>query len=401
MKRSVIYLAAVFMISTLLAGCGAEKKDEEKKTAKPVVVNPVSRIDFVRTISLTGTVKPIEDSVISAEVAGNIVSKEVELGDYVEKGAVLAKIDKETYVKTYEQVEAMLKVAQASLEQNQATQKQLKDDQETNERLFEKKVISKKVLDDINTKLAEVNALVKLSEAKVKEAEIARDLARINKEKASVRCPLEKALVAEVKFDLGNYVVPGQPLVRLVNIDEVWIEVGVGEKRINEVESRIEHSRSKSEDKKATATFTIPTIGDTEYVGVIEQVSPYADPVSGTFTLRLRYPNPTHELKGGMFAQVTLPINTKPNCIVVPKSALVTEGSRNYVFVVKDGKVTKNEVEAGVTQNEQVEIIRGLLGDETIVTDGVDVLVDGDLVQVMNLAESNMSSNEISKGNRE
>ncbi len=304
MKKITIYLAVSSAIAALLSGCGAEKDmEEKKKTAKPVVVSQVGMRDFIRTITLTGTVKPVEDSVISAEVSGKIVNKvleishntdkgdvlmhtdkkrykKIEIGDHVNKGDVLAQIDYENYEKAYRQVEEALKVAEANLEQNQATQKQLQDDQKTNQRLFDQNVISRKVMDDINTKLAEINALVKLYSARVEEAKIARDIAELNLYKTTIRCPLESALVAEVNFDLGEYVMPGTPIVRLVDIDEVWVEVGVGEKRINEVEERIEKARAESVDNKAYAGFTIPTIGNKQYKGIIEQVSPYADPTS-------------------------------------------------------------------------------------------------------------------------
>ncbi len=422
MKKLTIYLAVSSVAAALLSGCGAEKDiEEKKKTAKPVVVSQVGTRDFIRTITLTGTVKPVEDSVISAEVSGKIVDKvleishdtddsdvltytdkkrykKIEIGAQVNKGDVLAQIDYENYEKVYRQVEEALKVVEANLEQNRATQKQLQDDQKTNQRLFDQNVISKKALDDINTKLAEINALVKLSSARVEEAKIARDIAELSLYKTTIRCPLESALVAEVNFDLGEYVMPGTPIVRLIDIDEVWVEVGVGEKRINEVEERIEKARAESIDNKAYAGFTIPTLGNKQYKGIIEQVSPYADPASGAFTLRLRYENPSHELKGGMFAQVTLPINTRHDSIGVPRSAILTEGTRHYVFVVDKGEVSRMEVKTGVIQNEEIEIIRGLTGDETIVTDGVDVLSDGDPVRILKSpASDNGGGEEVEK----
>jgi HlyD family secretion protein len=380
MSMFLVIAAAIFA-----AGCKEKKDNNDKKTEpKTVTVAQAMRIDIVRTITLTGTVKPIEDSLISAEIAGAIMEKSVRLGDFVKKNDTLAMIDEETYKKVYNQAEAILTVAQASLEQSKATQKQLQEDQATNERLYQQNVIARKVLDDINTKLAEVNAMVKVSEAKVKEAEIARDVSKINLNKANVKCPLEKAYVADVSFEVGNYVVPGKPLVRLVNIEQVWIEIGVGEQQISEVERMIATSKEQDKDKKAYASFTVRTLANKKFIGSIEEISPYADPATGSFTLRMRCENATHELKGGMFAEVLLPTGTQPDSIVVPQSAVIRESNVSYVFVANSVKAKKVEVITGISQNEQIQIIQGLTGDETIVVDGADMLADGDVINPLN-----------------
>lgn len=372
------------MFAISITGCKPNVVENgTKKELKAIKTAVVSTEDIVRTITLSGTVKPVEDTIISAEIAGSIIAKPVNLGDLVTKNSVLAKIDEESYKKVYEQAEAILKVAQANLEQNKATQDQLQKDKETNERLFEQNVISKKILDDIATKLAEVNALVKLSEAKVKEAEIALDIARINRDKATVKCPLEKAFVADISFDIGNYVVPGKPLVRLVNIDKVWIEVGVGEKRIKELERNIIKLRNENKEKKAYVDFTIPSIGEKKYTGSIEEISPNADPATKSFTLRILYENSLYEIKSGMFALVNLPLNTREQRIVIPKSAVIMEGRTNYVYVIKENTAEKREVKTGITQNEKIEIIEGIQVNEIIAVDGADMLKDGDKVKMI------------------
>ena len=418
MKFAVVGLGALALIS----GCGREKKAEsEKKAARPVVVGYVRRSDVKRTLAVTGTVQPVEDSVISPEVVGRIAEvrvrlddgedtlsmlpsfspmdplraflladhlanrkfRKIRVGDYVKKGDILAFIDRQSYDTARRAAEAELKAARASLERFRATQKQLKEDLETAERLLAKKIGTQKDLDKIRTGLAEANALVEMNEAQVQRAKVALELAKLDLERTTVRCPLEKAWVAEVNFDVGEYVGPSVPIIRLVNIEEVFIEVGVGEKRIIEIENRVTIEREKSPDNRAWAEFIIPTLSkERTYKGAIEQISPYADPDSGTFKVRLRYRNVTGRLKGGMFAKVFLPINTRENSLVVPRSALVTEGSRHYVFVVTDGLAHRKRVTVGVIQNEEVEITRGLKGDEEIITDGVDFLEDGDSVVI-------------------
>jgi len=409
------FLVIAAVVSLAVAGAACAKPDKkaksDQKPPKPVRVGQVETGTIERYLTAPGSVVPVRDVWVSAEVGGRVVEKHATEGQrlYVEPDVPadeqtknrIASIDPADYERRLSQAQASLKVAQAGLTQNQATQKRLAAEIERNRPLHEQKIISDKVWDDLVTRKEETDAQVALYEARIEEATQTVAIATSDLAKATVRSPLDDALVAEVAFDKGEFVAVGQRLARVVDLDEMWVDVEVGESRIGQIRRGYD------------ATFRVPAYPDDEFTGSIETISPAGDPASRSFLVRLAVDNADHRLKAGMFAVVRIPVNTRHDVTVIPKSAVKQEGKFRYVFLVEPektmsyrlelatgsgklfrlvhvqkGKVVKRPVTLGFETGQSIEVLAGVGPGQQIVTAGVENLANGDTIAVLEKDES-------------
>jgi len=364
-------------------GCGKDAPDEtDKERAKPVQVGEVAVGAMARTLTAPGSVVAVRDVWISAEVGGRVLTKHATEGQrlYIEAGVLdeaqttnlIATINPADYERLVTQTEAALKSAQAALQQYTATQKRLADDITRKRPLHEQKIISDKVWDDLVTRKEETDALVALNTARVDEARAALDIARSNLAKTSVRSPLPDALVAEVAFDQGEYVTPGQRLARVVNLDEMWVDIQIGQSRLGDI------------TLGRNVSFTVATYPSETFAGTVKAISPAGDPASRSFLVRATVENKDHRLKGGMFAVVTVPINHREGVTIAPKSAVKQEGKFRYLFLVHKGRAVKQVVKLGLSSGDSVELTEGdIKPGDRIITVGVENLEDGDLIKII------------------
>jgi len=411
--KQFLVIAAVVSLAVAGAACGKpdKKAKADEKPPKPVRVGHVETGTIERHLTAPGSVVPVHDVWVSAEVGGRVVGKHATEGQrlYIEADVPadeqttnrIASIDPADYERRLNQAQASLKVAQAGLTQNQATQKRLANEIERKRPLHEQKIITDNAWDDLITRKEETDAQVALYEARIEEAAQTVAIAASDLAKATVRSPLDDALVAEVAFDKGQFVAVGQRLARVVNLDEMWVDVEIGESRIGEI--RRGHD----------ATFRVPAYPDDEFTGRIETISPAGDPASRSFLVRLAADNPDHRLKAGMFAVVRIPVNTRHDVTVVAKSAVKQEGKFRYVFLVepektmsyrlelaagsgklfrlvqeKRGKTVKRLVTLGFETGDFIEVLEGVEPGQEIVTAGVENLADGDVIAVLQDDES-------------
>jgi RND family efflux transporter MFP subunit len=382
-----IRVAAIALcLAVAAAGCSKDKdpNTSPEKPPKPVQVGTVGVGTITRVLTVPGSVMPVRDVWVSAEVGGRIIKKHVVEGQRVhvepnvaadqQTANLIATIDPGDYQRLVNQAQAALQVAEAGLKQSTATQKRLADDIERKRPLHDQKIISDNAWDDLVTNKEETDAQVALYKARIEEAKQALDIATSNLAKTDVRSPLDDGLVADVAFDEGQFVTAGQQLARVVNLDAMWLDMQVGESRLGEV----------SEGREVT--FTVPTYSGETFRGTISSISPAGDPASRSFLVRASVENTDHRLKAGMFAVATIPVNHREGVTVVPKSAVRQEGKFRYVFVVDGTKVARRLVTLGLESGDSVEVVEGIRPGVEIVTVGVETLNDGDRIKPIEAA---------------
>ena len=105
-------------------------------------------------------------------------------------------------------------------------------------------------------------------------------------------------------------------------------------------------------------------------------------------TVKIDLPNKDRRLKGGMFARVEVMVGTHRNAVQIPIDAVSRLEETQYVFVVREGKAQRVNVEIGARKENRVEIIKGLSGDEAVIVSGKDLVHDGTPVQTQALPKS-------------
>jgi HlyD family secretion protein len=212
------------------------------------------------------------------------------------------------------------------------------------------------------------NTDLQLARANVLQAEAVVYAARLQVKEATIKAPMD-GIVAESPLVVGAIVDTKTPVVTLVT-PKMEVAVKVEESRIADLKSG------------QPATIRVSAFPDQEFPGKVTRISPTADSADRTFEVRI-VPDATDErLKSGMFADVNLTTELRSNVLMVPKTAVMRDGDKRFVFTVADGQAERREVKVGLADGDKVEIVSGLVLGEQVVSAGQAGLKSGDLVKV-------------------
>lgn len=172
-------------------------------------------------------------------------------------------------------------------------------------------------------------------------------------------------------MDPGTVATPGQPILALQAMQDVWVSVPVPE----EVSPKIYMGQP--------ATVVLDALPGHTFHGRVSQINPSADPTSRQFTVRITIDNHERLLKPGMFARVTMVTDKVTGATVVPREAVRQGGTGATVMVVDDqGVVHQRSVEVGTSDSADIVITRGISPGEKVITMTAMRLRDGMRVRV-------------------
>ncbi|MGI6129989.1 MAG: efflux RND transporter periplasmic adaptor subunit, partial [bacterium] len=120
-----------------------------------------------------------------------------------------------------------------------------------------------------------------------------------------------------------------------------------------------------------------------EFIGKLSMVSPAADPRTRVFPLQVTLSNDDLLIKPGMFAEVELKTEAVSDVLVIPRSAIMQEGSRQVVYTVKEDKAYVQEISLGLVNDRIAEVTAGLDEGDLLVVKGQQYLRDGMPVSVV------------------
>jgi membrane fusion protein (multidrug efflux system) len=124
---------------------------------------------------------------------------------------------------------------------------------------------------------------------------------------------------------------------------------------------------------------------DRVFEGTVTRIVQALNRATRTMTVEIDLPNKERQLKGGMFARVEALVGMHPQAVQVPIDAVSRLEDLQYVYIVRDGKAQRVNVEIGLRDDNMVEITKGLDGDEQVIVSGKDLVHDGTPVQVQTL----------------
>lgn len=350
------------------------------------------------TLEFSGTIRPLEQAVLSTRVTGRITQLSLETGDRFRKGEVLARVDVMDMAAQTNQALSDVAQAEAEVARSQAILGQLESqkleaqaslrlaqvNQQRMAQLQAQGAVSQSQLDEANTKLDETKARVAQVEAGIRQsqASINRSQAAVNQARAGVTAasvsqsygtvvaPFDGVVVQKLAYE-GEIAAPGTALLKVENPDRLQLEISVPEENLRYVQVG-----QPVEVRVDAANQT--------YHATIQQIVPSADANSRSFLVKI----PLHyagKLISGMFGRLELPRGTQPG-ILIPNTALIRRGQLEGVYVLEssDSQPTAilRWVKTGKTQGTQVEIVSGLTEGDRIITSHLDQLNDGQVVQV-------------------
>ena len=323
----------------------AEKSTDTNNNTKGVVIDAliVKEAPFENNIVLAGSLLANESVQLSSEISGKITRLLFKEGQYVKKGQLLLTTNSQDL--------------QANLQSLQYTQKLNEQIEKRQKRLLESEAISKEDYDVAYTNL------------KTTEAEIANLKAQIAK--TQITAPFSGYIGLRYVSE-GSYISTATEIASLYNVDPIKLEFSVPSrftKYIKEGQEVVFRSESEDQDR----------------VAEIYALEPQIDPVTRTLKVRARAENNNRNLIPGQFVRVNLSLESNPDAILVPTTAIMPKANGHLVYVIKDGQAYANEVELGVRTATKVEIVQGLGANDTVAIAGVPQLKDGAAVQVKQL----------------
>ncbi len=356
MKRIVLSINLLAVL--LFSSCQEEANQSIKDTSKPVTVTTytISNQTSANQISVSGTVEAANTANLSTRNSGYVDRVLVSLGDEVQKGELLIKINNAD-------LSAKLAQSKASVAEAQASYQTAKKDYERYQSLFNKNSATQKELDDMqaNFKMAQA----RLNAAKEMQKEVQAQFSYTN-----IKAPFE-GVVTSKNIQEGDLANPGQVLIRLEGEKALQILAMVPEGQINSIQ------------KNKKASVTISSI-EQELKGEVIEMSPSAQNTGGQYLVKVRLLDPNENIKPGMFARVNFVSSEKPNAettnpnVLIPKAAIVRQGQLTGVYTIrKKNTAILRWLRLGKTYGDQVEVLSGLKPGETIIRQAEGKLYNG------------------------
>jgi membrane fusion protein, multidrug efflux system len=365
------YLAQIPGLSAYAPGApGAAPQQAAPQTPPPVVdVDTVRTAAIVETREAVGTVRAFESIVVTAKAPGTVQAITFEEGARVKAGDELLRLDADERRADIEQAVAEMRRAAAQRD-------------ETRVRL-ERATALRRTGAGTEAQVADLSAQLATLESAIASAGARRKAAEARLDDLTIRAPFAGRLGSRA-VSVGAYVSPGTRITTLDDLSRVRLDFSVPENIL----ATLKVGRTV---RALSAAF-----GERMFEGRVTLIDPRIDPVTRTAKLTAEFPNPDEALKPGMFLSVALEVTNKPNAVVVPEEAIVGEGLRHLLFVVKDDKtIDRRVVRIGQRQSTVVEILDGVKPGETIVVRGVQRVRPG-----MTVAPRPVTAGSLSSGDR-
>jgi HlyD family secretion protein len=329
----------------------------------------VYRTPLAEEITVVGNL--IGDATVSVvpRAAGRLQELSVRLGDRVNRGQRLAKIEDFEIVEQVKQAEAAQEVSLATIRQREADLQLAETNVERSRSLFERQLLPKQTLDDNEARYQAALAQLDLARAQNTQSKARLDELRINLANTVITSPVN-GFVAKRNVDPGAFVSQQTPVADVVDITRVRLVANVVEKDLKELESGND------------ARVEVDAFPGEKFSGRIARVSPVLDPATRTAPIEIEIPNPTFRLKPGMYARVGITTQTKKEALVLPSSAVVDLGGRRGIFQLQNDIAVFRTVQVGAEQGAVVEILSGLTEGDEVISTGAGALRDGDRVAV-------------------
>ncbi len=362
--------------AVVLVSCSENKRDEHReRPPAPVEVASVETgpIRALRTFS--GALEARSDFMVSPKIGGRLEAMLVDIGDPVERGAVVARLDDAEYQQALAQAEAELLVAKANHAEAQSALDIATRAIERTQTLSDRGVASAAELDAARSELLAREAGVEVQQAQIIRAEAAVEAARIRLGYAAVKALWadedKSRVVAERFVDEGQTVTANTPLLQIVDIDPLSGIFFVTEK---------EYGHLKIGQQVDVRTDAYP---DQVFTGEIERIAPVFQENSRQARVEIAVPNSDQRLKPGMFIRANVEVRRVEQATIVPAEAIVTRADTKGIFLVApDGlHALWRPVTTGIRDEKRVQVMGDRFGGQ-VITLGQQLIEDGSAITV-------------------
>jgi len=344
MRNSAIAAALAVVIASVQPAVAQDTKS--KPAAKPMILMvkaaPARALTMTNDISAVGTLVANESVMIRPEVAGRVAAIHFSEGQPIAGGARLLSLDAAE--------------VRAQLEASRADERLSEQRSERATELFKKNFISQQALDDAREGWRKATARRQEDEARMAKTEL--------------RAPFA-GIVGLRQVSAGAYLRAGDDIARLDKIDVMKLDFRVPETYLGKI------------TREQPVRVRVDAYADELFQGRVYAVETTVDEKTRTVMLRARVPNLGTRLKPGMFARVSLELDSRSGVVVVPEQAINPRGDKYFLFRVVDGKADLLEVKLGARRPGEVEITKGVAAGEMVITENQPMLQSGMQVTIV------------------
>ncbi|MFN9299767.1 MAG: efflux RND transporter periplasmic adaptor subunit [Acidobacteriota bacterium] len=380
-----------------LTGCNKEAAaPAARKESGPLKVKAAEAREKVikRTVESVGTLFPLDETIVSAEIDGRVDRVDVDLGDFVNKGQMMVHISDEEQRYLLAQNEAQLRSSLERLGLSKETDrvqdvKTTPDVRRAEADLFDAEQRYKRTrelrdqgigaqadLDQaqarFNSAKAGLDSVVNQTRNLIQEVERFKavvDLQRKKLRDTTVYAPFA-ASIKERQVTVGQFVRANTPLMTLVKTDPLRLRLDVPERMAPWVKVG------------QVAQVEVEAFEGQKFNGKIWRVSPTVDQAKRTFVAEALINNPGMRLKPGSYARARIPTDKAETIILLPSRAVQYVLGSNKAYVIKEGVIEAREIKVGERFDGEVEILEGISAGETVATTNLARLDTGSKVVI-------------------
>ena len=409
-KRSLLGASLAAALTLAAAACGGSRAESNNKqnadaSGEPAAVEVTTAAAVLRQlpryVEATGSLAADEQTDVAPVVAGRVTEIGVDLGSYVQRGQLLARLDDADARLRLQQLEAQLAQAQSSVRQAEAriglgagakfdptrvaevgaaraaldlAEKQLR----RYERLIESGDVARAAYDQQKAQRDQLRqqyeaalAQANQSYAGVQTARAAAAAAASQVEQARkavrdvvVVSPIS-GFVADRPADVGEYVTTSSKIATVVRTNPLRVRIDIPEQAIASV---------REGQSISLLTSAYP---EQNFAGRVARISPNVSAQSRTMTVEAEVDNASGLLRPGLFVTVRILLPQTDPAVLVPLRAVRTDGTTSRVYVVSEGVAQERLVQTGQTEGDLVEVRGNVAADELVATSNVEQLSDG------------------------
>jgi len=352
MKRKAIIISSVAIVATvaLMGYTLANNKSEieslkEVRTSEDRIAVSVVSAEMRETgnqLELVGKAEPDKEVMLASKSAGEIVHVNFKMGDYVNKGAVLALVDD-----TYKRL---------AYENAQIACRKFEEDYQKFQVLRKGDAVSENQLRDM--RLGYENAAIQLENAK-KQWDDAKIVAPFS------------GVITSKNTELGAYVNPGTPVAGIADVSSLKVRLAVSEANAYQLRTGKEVSVSASVYPGVT------------YKGIITSISPQGSGAH-TFPVEITIANSAQNpLKAGTYVNANVSMGKTGSSLMIPRDAIVSSVKDPSVYVVRGETVELVKITTGNDFNSYLEVTAGISKGDLVVTNGQINLMDGAKIAII------------------
>lgn len=353
-KQKLLDMKVLCLIGTLLL-LACDQIEQSSQSPQPALVMTVDSRTTMPPTTFVGDVRPRYVSAQGFRISGKIIERNVEVGDLVNKGQLLAKLDNTD-------TSLSLKVAQAQVRVVEADLAIMRAKLDRQRKLFERNFISEHALETHE-------AAFRISSAQLKQARAQAEILG-NQLRYTNLLAERGGIIIEIHAEPGQVIEAGKPIVHIAVPDTKEVVISISESKMDSIAVG------------SPAQVSLWANPNKIYEGIVREIAPAADSTTRTFQARIALINPDDNILLGMTAEVKFSGKDSSN-FFLPMPAITQREGKNIVWVVDthSGKAQPRRVRAGLFHQDGVYVTDGLQDGELVVVAGVHTLLPGQVVR--------------------